>query len=41
MVLRCGWSMGGERLVFAESAFDVAEDWTEQPRYGFVSDYGA
>lgn len=30
----------GEVIVTAESAVDVATDWTEQPRYGFVSEFG-
>lgn len=27
-------------MAVAESAFDVASDWTAQPRYGFMSEFG-
>lgn len=30
----------GDRLAAGESAFDVASHWTEQPRYGFLSEFG-
>lgn len=31
----------GKPVAYGESALDVAVDWTEQPRYGFVSEFGA
>jgi dextranase len=30
---------GGEVLASASSAFDVLESWTQNPRYGFLSDF--
>lgn len=30
----------GEIAAYGESAFDVAGTWTEQPRYGFVCEFG-
>lgn len=31
----------GIRVAYGESAFDVAHTWTDQPRYGFLSEFGA
>jgi len=31
---------GGLRVAYGESAFDVALRWTDQPRYGFLSEFG-
>ena len=39
--VRAALLSGGAEVAWSESAFDVAHAWTDHPRYGFVSEFGA